>query len=329
MKLDMNIGVIGVGGVGGYFGGKLCRLISTNRVQVHFIARGRHLDAIRRDGLFVHTAEEGDWVCRPTSATDDFDALPPLDFCLVCVKGYDLQDIARRLRQCVSGGTAVVPLLNGIDIYERLRAELNTARIYPACTYIGVHIVALGKIAQRGGDCRILLGKDPQEAETVPRFLFELFDSSGIGYEWQDNISSVLWRKYLFIVPFGIVQACFDKTLGQVMETPSLSAHVQALMEEIAQLAAKMGVPLPADIVVSSYEKGRNFSYKTKTSFQRDFETAGKPDERELFSGTILRLGKQLGVPTPAARELHDLMERRKPLRPSHGAPGTQPSIAN
>ncbi len=312
--MGLTIGVIGVGGVGGYFGGKLCRLAADDNVQVHFAARGPHLDAIRRNGLLVRTAVEGDWVCRPTSATDDFGALPPLDVCLVCVKGYDLQNAARQLRQCVSGGTALIPLLNGIDIRERIWRELDAVRIYPACTYIGARIVAPGRIVQRGGDCKILLGPDSREPGVIPRFLFELFDKSAIGYEWHKDISPVLWRKYLFIASFGMVQACFGKTLGQVMETPDLSARVQAVMREIAMLAAEKGVQLPADIVASSYEEGRNYAYKTKTSLQRDFENADKPDERELFSGTILRLAKQLGVETPATQQLHNLIEQLKPL---------------
>jgi ketopantoate reductase len=84
-------------------------------------------------------------------------------------------------------------------------------------------------------------------------------------------------------------------------------------MQEIAALARKKGVVLPADIVEESYQRGNNFAYKTKTSFQRDFEQADKPDERDLLAGTILRLGTELGVETPVTRELWRLLEQRKP----------------
>jgi 2-dehydropantoate 2-reductase len=287
--------------------------MSPQGLKVYFIARGQHLDAIRQNGLSVKTAEEGDWICHPTLATDDFKNLPMLDVCLVCVKAYDLSKVVRKLRQCVSDGTAIIPLLNGIDIYERMRAELNIAWIFPACTYIGVHIAAPGQIAQQGGDCRILFGEDPQAAGFKPHSVFELFDQSGIGYEWLEDISSALWRKYLFIASLGIVLAAFDKTLGQVMETPQLSNHVRAVMEEIAALARKKGVNLPADIVDRTYERGLNFAYKTKTSFQRDFEKVDKPDERDVLVGTILSFGRQLGMETPVTQELWNLMEQRKP----------------
>jgi 2-dehydropantoate 2-reductase len=311
--MSLNIGVIGVGGVGGYFGSKLCRLISAGGAAVYFIARGPHLAAIRQDGLSVKTATEGDWIGRPTLVTDDFEDLPALDVCLVCVKSYDLQNAVQRLRPCISDATAIIPLLNGIDIYERMRRELDRALIYPACTYIGVHIAAPGKLFQGGGDCAILFGRDPRSVDSRPQRLFELFEQCGIRHEWHDDIDAVLWRKYIFIASFGMVMACFDKTLGQVMESPQLSGFVQSVMEEIVALAKSMGADLPVDVVNETYRHGNDFAYESKTSFQRDFEKADKPDERDLFADTILRLGVQSEIKTPATRELWKIMEQRKP----------------
>jgi 2-dehydropantoate 2-reductase len=308
-----NIGVIGVGGVGGYFGSKLCRLISEKGHKVYFVARGLHLEAIRQNGLSVRTAAEGDWLSRPTLATDDFRDLPRLDACLVCVKSYDLQKVAQQLRPILSEKAAIVPLLNGVDIRDRIRRELDIAAIYPACTYIGVHISAPGKIYQQGGDCKILMGSEADLADAQPQFLFELFKECGIRYEWCEHIASILWRKYLFIAAFGMVMASFDKTLGQVMETPELSRYVREIMEEIAHLARGKGIALPADIAETTYRQGRNFAYEAKTSFQRDFEKADKPDERDLFGDTILFLGKQLDIETPVTRKVRDLLEQRKP----------------
>jgi 2-dehydropantoate 2-reductase len=309
------IGVIGVGGVGGYFGSKFCRLISAQGMEVYFVARSAHLDAIRKNGLLVQTATEGEWTCHPTLATDDFEALPVLDLCLVCVKAYDLQNVSRRLQRCVSDVTSVIPLLNGIDIYERMRKELDIARIFPACTYIGTHIASPGKIAQRGGDCKIQFGGDPQRPGIRPQSVCDIFARSGIAYEWFDDISPELWRKYIFIASLGMVQASFDKTLGQVMESPELSRYLQSAMEEITALGRSKGIDLPADIVAANFRRVQTFAYKTKTSFQRDFERVDQPDERDIFTGSILRLSKQQGVDAPVSRELAEILERRKPRK--------------
>ncbi|MCX5817046.1 MAG: 2-dehydropantoate 2-reductase [Proteobacteria bacterium] len=312
--MNINIGIIGVGGVGGYFGGKICKLGTAQGINTYFIARGKHLDEIRKNGLHVSTAAEGDWVCMPTFATDRIEELPVLDVCLLCVKSYDLRNVVLQLQRKVSGSTLIVPLLNGIDIYERIRETLSTANILPACVYVGTHIETYGKVTQKGGACKIFLGKDPQAANAAPHPLFELFHTSGIKYEWFEDVYPEIWGKYVFIAAFGLVTASFDKTLGQVIESSSLSNYVLSVMNEIVALSRKIGIVLPETIIMDSYQKGRNFPYETKTSFQRDFECMNKPDERDLFGGTILRLGKRLEIETPVTHELWEVLNHRKPL---------------
>jgi 2-dehydropantoate 2-reductase len=309
----MNIGVIGVGGVGGYFGGKLCALAAAPGTNVYFVARGKHLDAIRESGLTVQTAAEGTWVCRPTLATDRLEDLPQLDVCLVCVKSYDLKNVARQLQRKVSEATCIIPLLNGVDIYERIRGDLSRAAVFPACVYIGTHIEAPGKVTQQGGACKILLGRVPQAADIVPQALLSLFAKSSIQYAWFDDVAPEIWAKYVFIAAFGLVTASFDKTLGQVMEAGQLSQYALAVMSEIVSLARKKQIDLPESIIPDTYQKGNGFPYETKTSFQRDFERPDRPDERDLFGGTILRLGRQLGVQTPVTLELWERLNLRKP----------------
>jgi len=311
----MNIGIIGVGGVGGYFGGKICKWASMPDRKIFFVARGKHLDAIRKNGLHVSTATEGQWVCSPTLATDRVKDLPILDVCLLCVKSYDLKHAVSQLLERVSETTVIVPLLNGVDVYERIREHLKTGQVLPACVYIGTHIETYGKVTQQGGACKILFGKDPHENAAVPNQLFDLFSASHIKYEWFEDPYPEIWKKYVFIASFGLVTAGFDKTMGQIMESNTFSDYVFSVMDEITQLAKKIGVKLPETIIADSYHKGHDFPYETKTSFQRDFESVDKPDERDLFGGTILRLGKEFHVDTPATKELMDILHQKKPLQ--------------
>jgi 2-dehydropantoate 2-reductase len=313
MAMSVSIGIIGTGGVGGYFGGKICRSLSGSDARVWFVARGRHLEEIRRNGLAVRTAAEGDWVCRPTAVTDVIEDLPPLDLCLLCVKSYDLVNVLPRLCGALSERTIVIPLLNGVDIYERVRRTVATARVLPACVYVGTHIEVPGVVRQAGGACRILLGADPQGPAFRPEAVFECFDRSGVAYEWFDDVAPELWKKFLFIAAFGLVTAASGRTLGEVMDDPAASAQVLAIMREIAAIARAAGISLSGSIVEDSHGQGRRFPPETKTSFQRDFERSDRPDERDLFAGTILRMGARLKVPTPATREASELLDRHKP----------------
>lgn len=309
----MNVGIIGVGGVGGYFGGRLCQPLQDQGARVYFVARGPHLDEIRKNGLLLSTTDHGDMLCRPTLATDDLCDLPALDLCLICVKSYDLPGVLAGIAPKILDDTVVLPLLNGVDIYERIRQTVKVGKVFPACVYVGTHIEACGKVVQQGGACKILLGSDPSQPGAIPSELFRVFDQAGIKFEWFEDVYPEIWTKYLFIAAFGLVTAAFDKTLGKVMETPFLRDHVLSVMREIHAIASKQGVNLPENTISESFQKGLTFPHGTKTSFQRDAERVDKPDERDLFGGTILRLGDLLGVPTPATRELRNELGVRKP----------------
>ncbi len=305
----MHIGIIGAGGVGGYFGAKLCR----HNADVSFIARGDHLRAIRKNGITVRTSSEGVIACRPSIVTDDVSDLPPLDVCLICVKSYDLTPILGKLNRVVHESTIMIPLLNGIDICDRVRAIIQTGIVLPACVYIGTHIVEPGVVSQEGGACKILFGPDPEHPDASMETISTLFDRSRVKYDRLNDGYPAVWTKFIFIASFGLVTGCFSKTLGQVMESEELSGYVRSIMEEIHALARAKGILLPETIVSDSYKKGNDFPFETKTSFQRDFEIRDKNDERDLFAGTIIRMGEKLQIQTPVVQEISDRINEQKP----------------
>lgn len=288
----MNIAIIGVGGIGGYFGGKIAKY--ANDHNVYFVARGAHLEAIIENGLELETVE-GTYSVRPTMATDDISGLPFLDVCLVCVKGYDLDKVMLQLSEVITAQTVILPLLNGVDIVERIRKVTNKGQVSPACVYVGTHIEKPGKVKQKGGACTIHYGENE-----VLRELFEKSEIKSIAY--QDPYEAI-WEKYIFIAAYGMVTAATNNVLGAVMEDESLAKDVQDIMCEIAMIAKASGVTLSESIVSDSFEKGNKFPYEAKTSFQRDYENPDKKDERDLFGDTIVRLGKDYDILTPTTQK--------------------------
>jgi 2-dehydropantoate 2-reductase len=312
-----NLGIIGIGGVGGYFGGKLCQALTAkpgNQQKVCFVARGNHLEEIRKHGLLLSTENEGDFICHPQVATDSFKDLPVLDLCLISVKGYDLHQVLTAIKDRTTGNTLILPLLNGIDVYERVREVIEHGIVFPACAYLGSHVERPGKVTQKGGSCKILFGKDPRHPDFMPEELQDLLAESHIKYAWLENADSEIWRKFMFIAPFALVTACFNKTLGEVMASRTLGDQVLCIMKELLALSRAKGVSLPDAIVAESFSRGKDFPYETKTSFQRDFERFDKPDERDLFGGTIMRLGQALGIDvvctTAIYEQLHALSRK-------------------
>ncbi len=307
----MNIAVIGVGGVGGYYGGKLAQLVPKQRaVNVYFVARNEHLREIQNHGLLLATSE-GDLVCTPTLATDDVSALPKLDLVLMCVKGYDLDEAVRKIKSRVSEATCILPLLNGIDIYDRIKTQLPHVKVLPACVYISMTIERPGKVVQSGVANILHFGEDPQSRGSLS-WLTELLTEANIKFNYTDNPFVEIWSKFVFIASFGLVTAYYDANFGQVLASPEMLGTLRSIMEEIYQLSKARGIALSPSIVEESIEKGRKFAPETRTSFQRDFALPHKKDERELFGGAIVALGKRFSVNVSTAETIYAQLNHRK-----------------
>jgi 2-dehydropantoate 2-reductase len=298
-----SICVAGVGGVGGFFGGLLA---ASGAARVGFLARGEHLASIQRQGLTLDSAVAGNLVCRPNMAAAHLAEMGEADLYLVAVKGYDLDGLSRSLAPLVSEDTIILPLLNGVDIGERMRRHIPNGLILPACVYIGSRIEAPGHVVHVGGPGLLHFGPDPARPDMDPRPLLSLFERAGISCEWHEDAAAAVWTKYVFIAAYGLVSAASGLSLGEIRADSGLNARTEAVMEEIAALAAKRGIDLPADIVAASLRKADDFPPETTTSYQRDVAAKKAADEGDLFGGTILRLGEELGVDVPATRALYD-----------------------
>jgi 2-dehydropantoate 2-reductase len=299
----MNIAVVGLGGVGGYFGGKLARQhAGSQRHRVNFIARGAHLAAIREGGLQVE-AVEGAFTARPDLATDRPADVGPCDLVLFCVKEYDLAVAAAAIVPLLREGTVIIPVLNGVDIAERLRALLPSGIVLNGCVYISAFVAAPGVVRQVGGSCQIIFGPDAGGVEPY-RPLEQLFTEARIKAELSAESAVHLWTKYLFVSPLAGVTSLTGKTFGEVMADPKDRGMVLGLMTEIANLARAKGVPLPADCIAGALARVAGFPPQAKSSLQLDHEK-GARTELELFIGYAVRAGRALGVPVPVHEALY------------------------
>jgi 2-dehydropantoate 2-reductase len=304
----LNVCVIGVGGVGGYFGGKLTHTFSLkpdSSVNIFFVARGKHLEAIRQNGLVLKSPEFGSITCQPTLATERINELPEIDIFLICVKGYDLMDVATSMRDRIKQNTVILPLLNGADIQERLRNRIKTGMILPACVYVSSYVEEPGVVVQIGKPGKIIFGRDPEHPDYTPEELFRLFEKSSIVYEWKDDANPAIWEKYIFIASLGLISARYNRTLGEILEEPSLKEEVIGIMNEIYSIILKRNIGLPDGIVDLSLKKAAMFPRDTQTSLQRDIHQKKGKSEVELFGGTIIDLGKKLGIPTPTTQKIY------------------------
>lgn len=309
----MNIAILGMGGVGGFFGGKLAHLIHTDKnLSVYFIARGSHLDAIKKNGLEVVTPE-GSHTYLPTLATDNPCDLPQLDYLMVCVKSYDLEKALESIKDKVTKNTIIHPLLNGVTIFDRVKTIYPHSPVLPSCVYIGTHIEKPGTVMQNGGACIIHMGEDPSfpgKADIIK----DLFDRAKIQYNYSDKVQVEIWSKFIFIAAFALVTARYNATFGEVLSSASMERDLRAIMEEIKTIAYAKHINLPESIVDDTIEKARKFPADAKTSFQRDFERSDKPDERDIFGTAILNMASTLDIQVETTKALSMEIQKIKPL---------------
>jgi 2-dehydropantoate 2-reductase len=296
----MRIAIIGIGGVGGYFGGKLAHeFADSGQHEIVFICRGEHLAAIKNSGLTLFT-KEGAYVVFPALATDNPAGAGIFDLVFFCTKSYHLEKAASALIGNINKNTIVIPLLNGVDIAERLNKILPQAHILKGCVYISSAMEKPGVVRQTGGTCKLVFGTDDQSAKSY-QFILDILLQAKINAELTNQISTSLWTKYLLICPLAGLTAATGKTFGGVLESPDLRNRLQEMIKEVKLIAEARQVSLPEDIVEKTLERIGGFAYDTKTSMQIDQER-GNQTEIDIFTAYIRQSGRELGIPTP----LHD-----------------------
>jgi 2-dehydropantoate 2-reductase len=302
--LRMRIGIVGIGGVGGYFGGKMAREYEkSGQHEIIFIARGEHLKAIQKSGLQLVT-REGNYVARPRLATDNPAEAGIFDLVFFCVKSYSLENSALTLKANINEKTVVIPLLNGVNSAERLRAVLPQANIISGSAYIITHIEKPGVVHQEDGACKLIFGTDDQESARKYSYILDILLQTKINAVLTDKISEALWTKYLLMCPLASLMSATGKTYGAVWADLSLRKKAKDMMLEVAAVAKARHIFLPENVVDKSMEMLHSFGHNSKTSMQLDREK-GRQTEIDALTAYLCKAGKESGIPTPLHNEIY------------------------
>jgi 2-dehydropantoate 2-reductase len=306
MMAIADISIIGLGGVGGYFGFKLSqRYLTDQEVNVTFIARQLTYETIKNKGLILLSPEHQNSISEPGILLQNVSDLSMADIVVICVKEYDLEEVCRGLKKKVADNTVILPLMNGVDIYERIRNIISKGIVLPACIYLISHIKEKGIVEHKGKPGKIILGKDPQHPQYTPERIIELFEKAAIHIAFKEDPFPDIWKKFIFIASFGLVSARYNKSIGQVNEDWDLHRKALLIMEEIGIIAEKKGIALPKDIIDLTFQKSTLFPYHASTSLQLDVQSKHR-NELELFAGAIIDYGYKMGLPVPVTRRIYE-----------------------
>ena len=284
---------MGSGGVGGYFGAKLQRAGE----RVTMVARGPHLQAIRRSGLAIKSAVEGDTVVRP-EVVERLEGVDRADAVLFCVKSFDTDDAAARLWSILGPDTPVLSLQNGVDNEDKIDAKIGAGRGMGGVAQVFATIESPGVIRHQAAG-RIIFGEMDGSVSARAERLRDAFARAEVPVELSKSIRRALWEKFLLICAVGGTTAVTRETLGVVRDTPATWKLFRAIVEEVAALARAAGVDLPDDAVEQTMKFAATIPPGNRASLAQDL-LQGRRLELEALHGHATRLGERLGVPTPA-----------------------------
>jgi 2-dehydropantoate 2-reductase len=299
----MKIAVMGAGGVGGYFGGLLARA----GMDVTFIVRGPHLAAVKKDGLRVVSDLSGEFTVKGR-ATDDTASVGSVDLVLYTVKMYHNSQAIPAVRPMLGSETVVLTLQNGVENGEHLAAGLGAQHVMVGTAVVLAGIERPGLVLQRGQVGNIVFGDPGGGISDRGRTLLEVFRSGSWNVELSPNAMQALWRKFVYLTGSATVNAVTQITYGEMRAIPETRELIKSAWREIAAVGRACGVD-PGDDVLDWCESSLDaFPAQGRTSLANDFQ-AGRPVELEGLTGTVVRLGREYGVPTPVHSTMYALLK--------------------
>jgi len=299
----MKIAMMGAGGVGGFFGGRLANA----GFDVTFIARGKHLEALRREGLTIENEPQGDIHVARVKATDRPSDVGPVDLVILSVKLWDTADAARAIAPMVGASTGVLSLQNGVVKDDILREFFPASQVMGGVGYVATHISRPGVIHQTGTMQRIVVGEYDGRASERARFLHEALVKAGVKAELSPDVRRALWEKYVFLVGLSATTTTMRKPLGPIRGNAQSRAFLLDVMREVVAVGRALGVDLPEDFADQRLAFADTLPEDMTSSMHHDLERGNRLEVKWL-SGGVVDLGRKAGIATPANRAVCDIL---------------------
>jgi 2-dehydropantoate 2-reductase len=311
----MRFAVLGAGAIGAYVGAALAR----GGADVVLIARGAHLEALRRNGVRV-LSPRGDFAAHP-EATDDVEGVAGAGCVIVGLKAYSFPELLPRIAPVLDRDACIVPAQNGVpwwffqgfdgplagsvlesvDPGGAISAAIAPERVVGCVPYPAAELVEPGVVRHVEGT-RFAIG-EPRGGESERcRTIREAFEAGGLKCPIEERIRDQLWLKLIGNVAFNPVTALTRSSLGELAEAPEMVSLLRAVMEEVTAVGTALGIELPVSID-RRLEAGMKVG-DHKTSMLQDFE-AGKRLELDCMSGAVLEIAAKLDIACPHVETVH------------------------
>lgn len=304
--MKTRIGILGLGGVGGYFGGLLAEAYyKSDDVEIIFIARGATQSAIIENGLKIVT-DETEMVVHPDLVSDNPDEIGPLDYLICATKTYDIEESLSLYQKCITPKTIILPLYNGVDAPERIKKLFPENEILQGCVYIVSMIHSPGTIRKIGFFEKLFFGSKTASALQLIE-LQRIFKTAKIESYLVENIEEIVWEKFIFISALASASSYLNQNNGEILENKASKKLYKELLIEIYSVAQAKGLQLPEDIVDQTILKLKNSPKDTTSSMRRDL-LAGRNIEATSLTQFVVNEGLKYGIKTPLYEKISNAL---------------------
>lgn len=304
----MRILVLGAGAIGGYYGGRLVE----KGEDVTFLVREKRKAHLEKNGLQIQSVF-GDFSFQPKLITAN-EEVAPNDLVMVSTKAYHLEAAIEDLKPFVGENTIILPLLNGVAHFDRLREAFGEEKVIGGLCFIETTLAEDGNVAHTSQIDRLVYGAfEKQDTERICQ-IEQLFQGTKAKFTLSDHIEKEIWQKYLFITTLSGVTSLMRAPIGPIRESDGGEVFIKQLFEEVETIMRKHNAPLDSDIVEKQLKMIRLANYDMKSSMQRDMEKSGSIEGKHL-QGYLLDLAKAYGLDVPYLQTIYqNLMVYEKML---------------
>ncbi|MEN2401298.1 2-dehydropantoate 2-reductase [Flavobacterium sp. MC2016-06] len=293
----VRIGILGLGGVGGFFGGLLAEAyFKSDEIEVIFIARGETFNVVSKSGLKIIT-NDSERIVFPKVVSNDPVVIGKLDYLICATKTYDIEESLTDIKKCITKNTVILPLYNGVDAPERISTLFPDNEVLQGCVYIFSMIESPGVINNVGTLQKLFFGSETASIDKM-KALQTIFKNASIDSHLVDNIEDTVWEKFVFISVLASATCYLDYNIGEILESQTGRNFYVSLMNEITMIAAVKGLKLPDDIIMQTILKLEKTPRDATSSMHRDL-LAGRKIELASLTEFVVNEGLKYEVETP------------------------------
>ena len=293
----IRIGILGLGGVGGYFGGLLAKAyFKSDEVEIIFIARGETQKAIAENGLKIIN-DTTEMIVYPKLVSNNPAEIGELHYLICATKTYDIKESLTSIKNCIVAKTVILPLYNGVDAPQRIRKIFPENDILQGCVYIISMIFSPGTIRKIGFYEKLFFGSKKTSDSRLTE-LQTIFEKAKIESYLVENIEETVWEKFIFISALASATSYLNQNIGEILNSKESKKVYVTLLHEIDAVAKAKGLQLPQDIVKQTIVKLEKSPKEATSSMHRDL-TAGNKTEVMSLTQFIVKEGLKYKVKTP------------------------------